>query len=127
MNPLMPEELSAYLDGELPAARAREVEALMAADPRLRSEFDVLAHADRRWRKAGEAAAFQPALRPRRAATGDYRLWAFGVGLAILLQTALKVSGPMMALVAFNALALALVLAMVAHLFGRDRAFDQLS
>ena len=87
MTPLMPEELSAYLDGELPAARAREVGALLAADPRLRADFDALADVDRRWRAAGETAAFQPAIRLRQPTTGRYRLWALGVAGAILLRT----------------------------------------
>lgn len=40
------EKLSAFLDGELPEAEAREIEAALAADPALQAELDALMEAD---------------------------------------------------------------------------------
>jgi len=63
MNDLNPAELSAYLDGELSSARTEEIEALIAADTRVRSAFDQLKRADQRLRSVAEAAAFRPEFR----------------------------------------------------------------
>ena len=72
MSGLDPAELSALLDGELDPARAREVEAMIAADPALAAEFERLKLADGHMRSIAEAAAFRPELRlpepsPRRS------------------------------------------------------------
>src|SRR4051812_25795472 len=61
MSSIDPAEVSAYLDGELPAARAEEVRAAMAEDPALRAIFDNLATLDRDWRAAALSSAFSPA------------------------------------------------------------------
>jgi anti-sigma factor RsiW len=60
MTPVLPEELSALMDGELHASRAREVEMQIANDPRLRAEFERLVETDARWRVAAASAAFSP-------------------------------------------------------------------
>jgi anti-sigma factor RsiW len=63
MKPVEPWELSGLLDGELDAARAREVEAQLASDPALRAEFAELSRLDAACRAAAASAAFAPAIR----------------------------------------------------------------
>jgi anti-sigma factor RsiW len=63
MKPVLPEELSALMDGELDAERAREVEQALAANPALRSEFERLVDLDAQWRAAASTAVFAPAVR----------------------------------------------------------------
>lgn len=60
MNPVRPEELSALLDAELSAERAREVRTQLAIDPDLNAQFEALRRLDVGWRKAGAAARFVP-------------------------------------------------------------------
>lgn len=55
-------ELSAYLDGELPPARAAEIEARLAVDAELRAEYEALREMDARWREAGAGTLFVPAV-----------------------------------------------------------------
>ena len=62
MKPVLPEELSALMDGELDADRAREVETQVAADPHLRAEFSRLVETDAHWRAAAATAVFSPAV-----------------------------------------------------------------
>jgi anti-sigma factor RsiW len=82
MKPLLPEELSALMDGELDAVRAREVESQIVADPQLRAEYERLVAADARWRAAASTAGFTPAVRLPAAAAGP---------ASAALQTALVV------------------------------------
>lgn len=49
------EELSALLDGELDAARTREIKARMAADPALAQRYAALAQADSRFHSAASS------------------------------------------------------------------------
>ena len=63
MKPVQPEELSAFLDGELSLERSREVEMQIASDPTLRAEFEDLAGSDALWRTAAATASFEPAVR----------------------------------------------------------------
>jgi anti-sigma factor RsiW len=63
MKPVLPEELSGLMDGELDAARAREVERQVALNSDLRAEFDRLVETDAKWRASAAAAAFVPAIR----------------------------------------------------------------
>ena len=69
MSPLDPAELSAFLDGELSAERAREIEAILASDGRFTAAFDALKHADAAWHSAGRAASFNTRVRLPRAKT----------------------------------------------------------
>jgi anti-sigma factor RsiW len=62
MSAIEPAELSALLDGELSAERARAVEAALASDAALRAEFEALARADAAWRAHARTAAFVPAI-----------------------------------------------------------------
>ncbi len=110
MTQIDPAELSALLDGELDKARAREVEAALAADPQMRAEYEALAVKDKRWRSAARGAAFAP--RTRFGQAFNFSL-AAGLALALialrLAQKAIDALGP--ALLLHGA---ALVLAMAA-------------
>jgi anti-sigma factor RsiW len=86
MTRVQPEELSALLDGELNPTRTREVEMLVAADPELRGELQLLRESDARWRAAAATAAFQPALRLRDAANRARRFLA-ATALIVTLTT----------------------------------------
>ncbi len=55
-----PERLSAFLDGELPEAEAREIEAALAADPALQAELEALMAADQSATAAFEAMLEEP-------------------------------------------------------------------
>lgn len=83
MTPVLPEELSALMDGELDASRAREVEMQIANDPRLRAEFERLVEADERWRVAAASAAFSPTLRMPQHAAASPSSAAVVVALAL--------------------------------------------
>ena len=63
MSPLDPAELSALLDGELNAARAREIEVILESDAGVRAEYEALKWADVTWRAAGGSAAFDAGVR----------------------------------------------------------------
>src|SRR5262245_7220484 len=63
MNPVLPEELSALLDGEIDPQREREIRAQREVDPDLRAQFDTLRLRDTQWRTAAAAAGFDPSLR----------------------------------------------------------------
>ena len=63
MAQIDPAELSAYLDGELPAERAEEVRAALARDPELRRSYEMLVVHDADWRARAETAMFQPHVR----------------------------------------------------------------
>ena len=60
MKPIDPAELSALLDGELPADRAEEVRRAIAQDPALRRQYDRLAGMDADFRACASAAVFRP-------------------------------------------------------------------
>jgi len=62
MNPIDPAELSAFLDGELEAARAKEVASAIASDPALRTEFERLRKADTGWSAAARSAISRPTI-----------------------------------------------------------------
>lgn len=104
MRPVLPEELSALLDGELDAARATEVTTQIAQDPVLREALDALRTADASWRVAAGMATFMPDIRlpgDTDAAPAKGRIaggiWQVALTLAvtalITLRIALKLAG----------------------------------
>lgn len=107
MTPLNPAELSAYLDGELSETRAREVAAMIAADPALLGELDMLGRDDAAWRVAAGSAAFRPALRLHAAGDMAVSGRTIMVCVALFLAIAVVVRG-------FDNLAASLVLNLVA-------------
>ena len=56
--PISPEELSAYLDGELDPERREQVRLALARDPQIRRDYEQLAAFDRRWSRAAARAQF---------------------------------------------------------------------
>jgi anti-sigma factor RsiW len=60
MIPVDPAELSALLDGELPAPRAEEVRHALRLDPALASQFESLARLDVDWKAQAIRLAFRP-------------------------------------------------------------------
>jgi anti-sigma factor RsiW len=107
MTPLNPAELSAYLDGELSETRAREVAAMIAANPALLDELDMLGREDAAWRVAAGAAAFRPALRLQAAGDTAVSSRTIMVCVALFVVIAAVVRG-------FDNLAVSLVLNLVA-------------
>jgi anti-sigma factor RsiW len=81
MKPVEPEELSAFLDGELDPERSREIEMQIESDPVLRAEFDELARTDVLWRAAAATAAFEPRVHLPMAANR----WAWLAGFPALI------------------------------------------
>lgn len=126
MKPVEEAELSALLDGELDAVRARQIEARMAEDPALRRAFEALASADAAWRTAAGAAAFSPqvrlpdALQPARDARSDRSGWltALFIAMAALvgLRSVLKLGGSEALAVVLPVLSLLLLVAVVLQL-----------
>jgi anti-sigma factor RsiW len=91
MRPIEPAELSAFLDGELPAGRAEEVRRALAADPVLRRAYEDLAALDAEWKARAAAVAVAPRASLGRALWG-YRLRAAGALLGLVaLRVALKI------------------------------------
>jgi len=107
MTPLNPAELSAYLDGELSETRAREVAGMIAANPALLDELDMLGREDAAWRVAAGAAAFRPALRLQAAGGTAVSGGTIMVCVALFVAIAAVVRG-------FDSLAASLALNLVA-------------
>jgi anti-sigma factor RsiW len=92
MHPIDPAELSAFLDGELPAKRAEEVRAALALDPALRQSFEQLVALDADWKERAATAMFRPRVQLEAApSAGRFRVAAkalpslYGAGLDALL------------------------------------------
>ncbi len=117
MNPFDPAELSAYLDGELPAERAHEIERLLESDPAARAEFASLAKAHAGWQASARTAAFQPAVNLRaigapreRRLTTSAGIVAFII-LLVVAQVILRVFDALALVLVLECIALAVVLA----------------
>jgi len=109
MLPIEPAELSAFLDGELPAGRAEEVRAALAQDPLLRQSYEQLVAFDTDWSARAAAAMFRPRVRLDRAPiAGRFLLVAAVVLGLLLLRMALKALPPLYG-VGLEALLLTLV------------------
>ena len=118
MTPADAEMLSALLDGELDAARAREVEMQIAADPALRRAFEALSAADAAWRAAAATAIFVPAIT---LPASENRLGWFAasaplIAVLVLLRMAPKLIGPPVVGFGLHAIALAVLLAALIRL-----------
>lgn len=95
MTPIDPAELSAFLDGELPAGRAEEVRAALARDVALRTSYERLAALDADCTTRAAAATFRPRVRLTPGLVlGPYWTAVCGVGL-LLVRLALKAPPPM--------------------------------
>jgi len=121
MNHLDSAELSALLDGELDPVRASEVEAMIAADPSVRAEFQRLQQADLHLRSIAEAAGFRPEVRwpaPASRLGGPWLILPLAV--ILLAWAAGKLAPGMTMALAVNAASLLLFLACLAPLALRD-------
>lgn len=126
MKPVLPEELSALLDGELDAVRVAEIKAQIDKDPALRQKLEALRAADAGWRAAADSLVFTPAVRlgvgeralaPGKSGGGGW-LAALAISLALLLgiRALLKLSGSDAFLVSLPVLSLLLLVVMVVRL-----------
>jgi len=110
MMPIEEWEISAYLDGELPAERREEVRRAIAEDEHLRRQYEQFVALDAELQTLAKAAAFDPCISlPGRAMANrlDVFQWtcallllrlvlklvpfAWNVGLAVVLLAALLV------------------------------------
>jgi anti-sigma factor RsiW len=117
-----PAELSAFLDGELDPIRAKQIEALLAADPEMRAAFEQLDLADRRLRSVAAAAAFRPRVRWPEPAEQPATRWLVLPLAAVLLAWAIGKLIPttMTVSLVINAAALLLLVACLAPLAVRE-------
>lgn len=108
--PIEPAELSAYLDGELPTQRAREIRAALDHDPALRQSFNELASLDAAWKAQAKAMAFAPSVQFPQAAPSVPWFVLAGVPALFVLRLGLKTQPPLLgALVAATLLTLLIV------------------
>lgn len=130
MLPIDPAELSALLDGELPAARAEEVRAALAQDPSLRQSYERLVVLDADWTARAAAALFRPRVRMAPNWVSGRFLTAAAVLGLLGLRLALKAQPPLVG-AALEALLLALVvgwgLRRLLHATDADRTRPALS
>lgn len=90
MPPIDPAELSAFLDGELPADRAEAVRAALAQDAALRASFERLVALDADCQARAAAVAFRPRVQlAPNFAPGRYATAAGAIGL-LLVRIATK-------------------------------------
>jgi anti-sigma factor RsiW len=72
MEPINPEELSAYLDGELDAHRASQIKAAIENDAATRHAYQIMVEDDSAWRTAAQSAQFRPKIAlPSRTVPGS--------------------------------------------------------
>jgi anti-sigma factor RsiW len=124
MHPIDPAELSAFLDGELPAERAKEVRAALALDPALHQTYEQLVALDADWKERAATAMFRPRVQLNAApSAGRFRIVASMLGL-LLLRIAVKAL-PSLYGAGLDALLLALVvgwgLVRILHATDADR------
>ncbi len=122
MKPVEPAELSAYLDGELEPARAREVQQALEHEPSLRAEFETLNRLDGAWRAAAGSAAFQPRVRLPRGAAASPTLLAGASAIAVLvaLRVIPKLTDALGLGLLLHGIALSLILAWLVRLSRQD-------
>ena len=121
MKPIEPAELSAYMDGELDPARAREVETALESSPALRGELNRLVSADNSWRAAARIASFRPSIRltPEPLQLGPILRAAGGVILLLAARVVPKLAGTLEVELILNAFALAIALIWIVRLMTR--------
>lgn len=122
MNPIEPAELSAYLDGELDAARAREVEAALASSPALREQFKALVSADNSWRATARSASFRPNVRFDADATRTRSVLRAAGGVTLLLAARIvpKLAGGLELELILNGIALTVALVWIVRMTAAD-------
>jgi len=123
VKPIEPAELSAYMDGELDPARAREVETALESSPALRGELNRLVSADNSWRAAARIASFRPSIRldtaPRPLHLRPILRAAGGVILLLAARVVPKLGSTLEVELILNAFALAIALIWIVRLMTR--------
>jgi anti-sigma factor RsiW len=109
MLPIDPAELSAFLDGELPAGRAEEVRAALTRDSVLRRSYEQMVARDADWSARAATAMFRPRVRLDRAPVAGRFLTVAAVVLGLLLLRAVLKALPPLYEAGLEALLLALV------------------
>jgi anti-sigma factor RsiW len=121
-SPFDPAELTAYLDGELPAGRAAEVEARLRADADLRAEYEALRRLDAGAREAAAGALFVPAV--QLPSTGRGQVPVAGLAATVFALLGLRIASrfiePLGPSLLLNLLALAVVTGAVLAMAGRE-------
>lgn len=122
MKPIEPAELSAYMDGELEGARAREVQAALESSPALRGELARLASEDHAWRAAARRASFRPNVRLESSAAPSRSMLRAAGGVILLLaaRAVPKLASTLAVELILNAVALALALIWVVRMTRTD-------
>jgi len=120
MTMIRPEELSAYLDGELDPGRAAEVARAIAADPRLSESFRAIGKLDDRCAAAAEAAAFLPDVPAlsRRSQRSRLPQWALAGAALLALRGGVRLIDTVSLAYGLQAIALLIVLALVLRSVG---------
>lgn len=122
MKEFDPAELSALLDGELHPARAREVEALVAADPLLSAEFEQLQRADQQLKAFAKNSAFAAEINWRAAQPGPPSKWlAAGLAVVVAAWASSKLAPHLAVALGINAMALVLFIACMMSLARHER------
>lgn len=125
MNPLEPAELSALLDGELDPRRAAEIQALIAADPAVRAEYDSLRLADARLRTLAGPARFAPWVSLPAPSPRASPAWLAAPALIVPLGWLVgKLTEAMSTAVAVNSLSLLVLIASLSLLAARELRRD---
>jgi len=129
MTDLDPSELSALLDGELDELRAAQVEAIIASDEGLRTEYEILRQADAHWRSMARSAAFQTRGHWQNRATQILPTRLVAPLLFIpLASVAGRLTGAMAASLALNSLSLVILIVCVSAIVSScDLAREPLS
>jgi anti-sigma factor RsiW len=93
MEPINPEQLSAYLDGELDAHRAGQIKAAIENDAATRHAYQIIVEDDSAWRAAAQSAQFQPKIAlPSRTALGSAAAMCAALLLLLVVRALPKLS-----------------------------------
>lgn len=121
-SPFDPAELTAYLDGELPAGRAAEIEARLLADADLRAEYEGLRRLDAQAREAAAGALFVPTI--QLPSTRRAQIPVAGLAVIVLALLGLRIASrfiePLGPSLLLNLLALAVVAGAVLAMAGNE-------
>ncbi len=125
MKPIQPEEISAFIDGELDVERTQAVEEAMAQDAALRAQLAELKRTDILWKSAARSAAFSPAVNfttPRQSIAGSRPAITALVVVLLALRFLPKLDDVVVLGIVLHCLALAIILP---WLFVADRGGEE--
>jgi hypothetical protein len=126
MEPINPEELSAYLDGELDANRAREVKTAIENDAAIRQAYQIIAEADSAWRSAAQSAGFRPKITiPSRFALGSPASMCTAILCLLIVRALPKLSDALTWGLMLQGIALGGMMVWVVVLASKSPDFDE--